>query len=230
MKKLTASLLLLFIFGLHTKAQTNENPVAPGDYAIFKLDVLNLMGIGIQKLHIGYEISPLKANINNLPTINLNLNIPFNGLNQIDVKYGVEAGAELRFNQRKRNHDLPIAEGFFLGVGLDGGYVDFNRTEEYYSSFGSVREIENSYQRVRTGIFLMMGSQSKLGEKMYFDINMGMGWSNVNVQQTNLEDPGSDYQKSSDYISPFYLLYNEGKGQRFYMPVSISLGYNFGTR
>ena len=94
MKKLTASLLLLFIFGLHTKAQTNENPVAPGDYAIFKLDVLNLMGIGIQKLHIGYEISPLKANINNLPTINLNLNIPFNGLNQIDVKYGVEAGAE----------------------------------------------------------------------------------------------------------------------------------------
>ena len=170
MKKLTASLLLLFSFGLHTKAQTNENPVAPGDYAIFKLDVLNLMGIGIQKLHIGYEISPLKANINNLPTINLNLNIPFNGLNQIDVKYGVEAGAELRFYQRKRNHDLPIAEGFFLGVGLDGGYVDFNRTEEYYSSFGSVREIENSYQRVRTGIFLMMGSQSKLGEKMYADM------------------------------------------------------------
>lgn len=230
MKKLTASLLVLFIFGLHTKAQTNETPVAPGDYGIFKLDVLNLMGIGIQKLHVGYEISPLKANLNNLPTINLNLNIPFNGLNQIDMKYGVEVGGELRFYQRRRNHDLPIPEGLFLGVGMDGGYVNFNRTEEYYSSFGSVREIENSYQRVRTGIFLMMGSQSKLGEKMYFDINMGMGWSNVNVQQTNVDDPGSDYQKNSEYRGPFYLLYNEGKGQRFYMPVSISLGYNFGTR
>jgi uncharacterized protein YifE (UPF0438 family) len=229
MKKIFFSLLVTFLLHATTHAQINETPVTAGDYSILKLDVLNLMGIGIQKLHLGYEISPMKANDNSLPTINFNVNIPFNGLNKIDMKYGLEAGTELRFYQVRRNRDLPIAEGFFMGVGIDGGFVSFNKTEEYYSNFGSVREIDNSYNRVRTGIYLLAGAQSRLGSKLFFDVNMGMGWSNVNVKQTNTEDLGT-YQKNTDYTSPFYLLYNEGKGQRFYMPVTISLGYNFGKR
>jgi hypothetical protein len=74
-----------------------------------------------------------------------------------------------------------------------------------------------------------MGAQTKLGDKLYFDVNVGMGWSNVNVDElSNTLYP--NYTKNTGINSPFYLLYEEGKGQRFYMPLAVSLGYNFGAR
>jgi hypothetical protein len=230
MKKIVTLFVCLGIIGFQSFAQDTELSVKKGDYKLLKLDALNLMGLGVQKLHLAYEVSPMKANDNNLPTVNFNLTIPFNSLNDIDMNYGIEGGAELRFYQKRRNKEVPIAEGFYLGVGLDGGYVSFSRTDEYYlPGNNAFKEIDNDYDRVRTGIYFLMGAQSKIGEKLYFDVNLGMGWSNVNVTQTSANLAGN-YQKSSADNGLFYSLYNEGKGQRLYIPISVGLGYNFGTR
>ena len=65
MKKII-TLTLLVALSLSSIAQdtTPVNPVKKGDYKILKLDALNLIGIGIQKLRLDYEISPMKANQN----------------------------------------------------------------------------------------------------------------------------------------------------------------------
>ena len=75
----------------------------------------------------------------------------------------------------------------------------------------------------------MLGAQTKLADKLYFDVNVGMGWSNVNVSEL---DPETDANlvKRNNIGSPFYSLYQEGKYQKFYMPVSFGLGYNFGNK
>jgi hypothetical protein len=228
------TLTLLLAVSLSTLAQDKDidRPVKKGDYKILKLDALNLIGIGIQKLRLDYEVSPMKANQNNLPTVNFNVTIPFNGLSDIDINYGVEAGVELRFYQRKRHASSLVAEGFFIGAGLDGGYVDFSRTQSYYNSSvnGTIyRETETDYGRVRTGIYLVTGGQTQLGDKLYFNLSMGLGWSNVNVtaqEDINLEG----FTSYSNNLPLTKLLYNEGKGQRIYTPVSIGIGYNFGNR
>jgi hypothetical protein len=226
------TLTLLIALSLNTVAQDTaaENPVKKGDYKLLKLDALNLIGIGIQKLRLDYEISPMKANQNNLPTVNFNVVIPFNGLNDVDINYGLEGGVELRFYQRKRHAANLIAEGFFIGAGLDGGYVNFSRELTYYNSSSQVY-IDNTteYDRIRTGIYLVTGGQSQLGEKLYFNISMGLGWSNVDVSaKENTELIGFNNYSADLPLSN--LLYKEGKGQRIYTPVSIGIGYNFGNR
>lgn len=231
MKKSTILLALLFIsISSICVAQDNETPVQKGDYKILKLDALNLMGIGVQKLHLGYEVSPMKQNKNNLPTVNFNLTVPFNSINYLDMNYGVEGGIELRFYQQRREATSLAAEGVFIGVGLDGGYVNFEKLDQYnFVSGGAQKESINEYSRVRTGIYFMLGAQTKLGEKLYFDVNVGMGWSNVNVSEVNPETDGTLVKREVS-TSPFYSLYEEGKYQRYYMPVSFGLGYNFGNR
>lgn len=215
---------------LNVSAQDEVPPVQKGDYRLVKLDVLNLMGLGVQKLHMSYETSPMRANSNNLPTVNLNVTVPFNSLNVIEMNYGLEVGAELRFYQRKRNSTNLLAEGLYLGVGLDGGYTNFNRVLDYRSeTFTGGKEIDTEFNRTRTGIYALLGGQAKLGEKLYFDANFGLGWSNVNVNPTtNTTQPG--FFQPSEINEIFFLLYREGKAQRLYTPVSVSIGYNFGNR
>lgn len=65
--------------------------------------------------------------------------------------------------------------------------------------------------------------------KIYFESSIGIGWNNVNVKATNIESTDNFQLHQSDY-NLLYLNYREGKGQRFYMPVNVSFGYNFGTR
>lgn len=234
MKKLiTFALVLLgtLNFGFATNPNQPEGEEKPGkgSYKILKFDALNLMGIGVQKLQLAYEISPMQANPNNFPTLQFKVVAPFNSLSTIDMNYGAEVGAELRFYQRKRNESVVNAEGFFIGVGLDGGYVNFNHLDQYWSNLGGGnKEINQEYGRVRTGIYFLTGAQTKLGEKLFFDVNVGLGWSNVNVSEVDPqpEDPNWNYAGFSN-SSPFYLLYQPGKGQRFYMPVSFGIGYNF---
>ncbi len=233
MKKSILSLIVAVCISAFSIAQETEN-VGPESYKLLKFDALNLMGIGVQKLHLGLELSPMIANVNNLPTIQFNLTAPFNSLNNLDMNYGIEGGAELRFYQRRRNKKELAAEGFYMGVGLDGGYVNFSREEQYYSKWGSgINQTATSdYGRTRTGIYFLSGAQSKLGQKLYFDVNIGLGWSNVNVKETDTDLQGNpeDFNKYAPDFNPFYILYEEGKYQRFYMPVSFGIGYNFGSK
>lgn len=229
-KKLTSLALLLLVVNVH--AQETETPVQKGDYKLLKLDVLNLMGLGVQKLHLAYETSPMKPNTNNLPTISLNVMVPFNSLSVIDMNYGLEAGAELRFYQRKRNAKELRAEGLYLGVGLDGGYSNFNRVINYASQtdFRVRKDVDTEFDRTRTGIYALLGGQAKLGDKLYFDASFGLGWSNVNVAATSNTTQAGFVSESGEINEVFYLMYREGKAQRLYTPVSVSIGYNFGTR
>ncbi len=230
MKKSTFSLFIAVLFFNFSFGQNEEVDIKKGDYKILKLDALNLMGLGVQKLHLSYEVSPMKQNENNLPMVNFNLTVPFNSLNEIEMNYGIEVGAELRFYQSWITDKELGAEGFYLGVGLDGGYVSFSKLDQYYANFGGVnKESLNDYSRVRTGIYFLTGAQSKLGDKLYFDVSFGMGWSNVNVSEDDPET-NQNYNKNTYIDSPFYSLYREGKSQRFYLPVSFGLGYNFGNK
>lgn len=227
-KQLLTLGLLLAVVNLN--AQDTKQPVQKGDYKILKLDVLNLMGLGVQKLHLAYETTPMRANANNLPTVGFNVKVPFNSLNVIDMNYGVEAGAELRFYQRKRNAEVLLPEGLYLGVGLDGGYTNFNRVINYQAqNFQGGKEIDTEFNRTRTGIYALLGGQAKLGDKLYFDASFGLGWSNVNVEATTSTIQDGFFQES-EISEIFYLLYREGKAQRLYTPVSVSIGYNFGNR
>jgi len=233
MKKLLALLSIIGFISPAVLAQNNINQeitdIKKGDYNILKFDALNLMGIGVQKLHLGYEISPMKQNENNLPTIQFNLTVPFNSLNEdLEVNYGIEGGAELRFYQYGRNKGQLLPEGFYFGVGLDGGYTNFQLNEEYRLANGDLINELTPYERVRTGIHFMLGGQSKLGEKLYFDVNMGLGWSNINVTASDPEQPNRINQGVN--LNPFLSLYNKGKSQRAYVPLSFGLGYNFGNR
>jgi hypothetical protein len=235
MKKILALALTVFFFNLTFADGGNkkdDEPIGKGSYNLLKFDALNLMGLGVQKLHLSYEISPMKQNENNLPTLQFNLTAPFNSLNECaDINYGIEGGAELRFYQKNKRRTKLAAEGFFIGVGLDGGYVNFNRTEKYFSSIGfGNKEVDTEYNRIRTGIYFLSGAQTKLGEKLYFDVNVGMGWSNVSVETNEPTSKDSDWRLDQRFCGLFYILYEEGKYQQFYMPVSFSIGYNFGSK
>lgn len=233
-KSILALIVLLTTFSC--SFGQNEEPVKKGDYTILKFDALNLMGIGVQKLNLGLELSPIKQNSNNLPTVQFNLSIPFNSLNEnVEMNYGLEGGAELRFYQRRKNNSLVEAQGFYMGVGMDGGLAFFDLKDNYFKdNFDNPGDQLitrfNEYQRVRTGIAFLLGGQTKLGDRLYFDGNIGIGWSNVNVKadDTDLEIDG--YNRVRESLNPFFLHFEEGKGQRFYMPLSVSIGYNFGDR
>lgn len=116
---------IIVLFNTNSTAQNlNTQPVVKGDYKTLKLDLLSLMGLGTQKLHVSYETSVLKSSKGSLPTLNFNLNIPLNSSSQdLNIQYGAEIGAELRFYQVKRHQNIPIAEGLFGGIGIDGGFV-----------------------------------------------------------------------------------------------------------
>lgn len=231
-KKLFVAFSILILSYSETTAQKlNTEPVVKGDYKILKLDVLSLMGLGVQKMHVSYETSPLKSGKDHLPSINFNLNIPLSSTSEdLNIRYGAEIGGEIRFYQLKRHQETPIAEGAFLGMGIDGGAVKFDRNETFYNSnIGTYKESNVIYNRIRTGIYFLVGGASKIGERLFFESSIGLGWNNVNVKPTNNEiDDGYQLQRSDDNI--IYLNFWEGKGQRFYMPINVSLGYNFGNR
>lgn len=231
-KKLLIAFSIIVLFNTNSTAQNlNTQPVVKGDYKTLKLDLLSLMGLGTQKLHVSYETSVLKSSKGSLPTLNFNLNIPLSSSSQdLNIQYGAEIGAELRFYQVKRHQNIPIAEGLFGGIGIDGGFVKFDRYQTYYnSSIQAFKESDVIYNRVRTGIYFLVGGASKIGEKLYFESSIGIGWNNINVKATNIESTDNFQLQQSDY-NLLYLNFREGKGQRFYMPVNVSFGYNFGTR
>jgi hypothetical protein len=231
-KNLIVVFLILVVLHLKTTAQNLDTThVVKGDYEILKLDVLSLMGLGIQKIHASYEISALNSGKDHLPTLNFNLNIPLSSTSEdLNIRYGAEIGGELRFYQLKRHQNIHIAEGAFIGMGIDGGAVKFDRNETFYNSnIGAYKESNVVYNRVRTGIYFLIGGASKIGENLYFESSLGLGWNNVNVKAVNNQAvDGYQLQQSNDNI--LYLNFREGKGQRFYMPLNVSFGYNLGNR
>lgn len=230
MKKILA-ILCAALSTFATQAQETETLNA-GSYKLLKVDVINLIGLAVQEAHFMYEISPMKRNYNNLPTVQFDLSIPFNSLNEVDVKYGLEGGVQLKFYQlgnRSRNE----AEGYYIGAGIDGGYVQFNRDVNYFldNGVGVNRTYTHEYDRWRSGIYAFVGAQTKLGDKVYFDVSLGMGWSNVSVTAKPIDiDPNFIRDDWWYWNSPFYLMFDEGKYQAFYMPMSFNIGYNFGTK
>ena len=231
-KKLLIAFSIIVLFNANSTAQNlNTQTVVKGDYKTLKLDLLSLMGLGTQKLHVSFETSVLKSSKGSLPTLDFNLNIPLSSSSQdLNIQYGAEIGAELRFYQVKRHQNIPIAEGLFGGIGIDGGFVKFDRYQTYYnSSIQAFKESDVIYNRVRTGIYFLVGGASKIGEKLYFESSIGIGWNNVNIKATNIESTDNFQLQQSDY-NLLYLNFREGKGQRFYMPVNVSFGYNFGTK
>ncbi|MFY0644642.1 MAG: hypothetical protein JXR19_09280 [Bacteroidia bacterium] len=229
MKKIVM-LICAFAVIIPAKAQQVEK----GSYQIAKIDLLNFMGLGIQKLHLAYEFSPIKENPKNLTTLQFDLTAPFNSMDYIDVVGGVEAGVQLRF-YKKWNSAQNDVQGLYFGIGMDGGWVSFTKDKDYTLEPTSsvIRTYTHKYDRVRNGIYASIGSQAKLGEKLYFDVQLGMGWSNVNVKEKPIEIEDG-YTSFNNWWwgprSPFYILYEEGKYQQFYMPVSFSIGYNFGSK
>ena len=233
-----SKLFILLFIGIYAFSfgQESNNPVEKGDYKILKFDALNLMGIGVQKFHLGFEVSPMNQNANNLPTIQFNLYVPFNSLNEdVEVANGIEGGVELRFYQRRKNKASLAAEGFYMGVAMDGRLANFSLRDRYFKdNFSLPGETEiiqfNEYQRIRTGIAYLLGGQTKLGDKLYFDGNIGIGWSNVNVQAQSNDADIPNYIRIEENLNPLFLHFEKGKGQRFYVPLSVSLGYNFGRK
>ena len=200
-KKLLIAFSIIVLFNTNSTAQNlHTQPVVKGDYKTLKLDLLSLMGLGTQKLHVSYETSVLKSSKGSLPTLNFNLNIPLSSSSQdLNIQYGAEIGAELRFYQVKRHQNIPIAEGLFGGIGIDGGFVKFDRYQTYYnSSIQAFKESDVIYNRVRTGIYFLVGGASKIGEKLYFESSIGIGWNNVNVKATNIESTDNFQLQQSD--------------------------------
>ncbi len=229
MKKLLIFSYLLFAVNT-LKAQTEFDTKS---YRILKVDAINLMGLAVQKAHLSFEWSPFTANYNNLPSMQLDLHIPFGALSeQIDMHIGLEAGLQLRFyhiGTAKRK----TLEGWYAGVAMDGGWTSFSRDYDYFldGGFGVTRTYTHTYNRIRTGVYALIGTQNKLTDKLYFDVNIGMGWSNINAIEAPIEiDPNYSRQFFWTSRNPFYSLLDEGKYQRFYMPVSFGIGYNFGSK
>ena len=162
--------------------------------------------------------------------------MPFNSLNEdVEMDLGLEGGVELRFYQRPNSKAKLDAEGFYMGIAMDGGYSKFRVNDRYlkndFSISGDLEKYQfNQYDRVRTSISFIVGGQAKLGDKLYFDENIGTGWNNVNVKTTSNETEITNYTRDTPSLNPFFLHFEEGKGQRFYMPLSVSIGYNFGNK
>jgi hypothetical protein len=229
MKKLII-LVCILIAGTTTKAQQSFDTKS---YRILKVDAINLMGLAVQKGHVSFEWSPFSANHNNVPTLQADAYIPFGSLSEkINVNIGFEAGLQLRFyhigTARRKT-----AEGWYAGVGMDGGWTRFSRDYSYFldGGIGVTRTYTHTYNRARTGVYGLIGVQTRLTDKVYFDANIGMGWSNVNAVEEAIDiDPNYIRQSFWNSSTPFYSLFDEGKYQRFYMPVSFGIGYNFGTK
>lgn len=60
-KKLLIAFSIIVLFNANSTAQNlNTQTVVKGDYKTLKLDLLSLMGLGTQKLHVSFETSVLK--------------------------------------------------------------------------------------------------------------------------------------------------------------------------
>ena len=225
-------ILITCLLGFSLATGISAQEIGKGSYRILKLDVLNFMGLGVQKVHLGYEFSPITESKKNLTTVQFDLYSPFNSVNSMTMKGGLEGGAQLRFykNWGTGSND---AQGFYSGIGMDGGWIAFSRPKEYQliDNPSVIRTIDHNYDRIRTGIYALIGTQARLGSSIYMDVQLGLGWSNLNVTKDPTEVPDGYEQRFwwNEFATPFYLYYEEGKSQQIYMPISFSLGYNFGS-
>jgi hypothetical protein len=223
MKKLIISSLLVFFTGASIFAQEKES----SSKGILKFDVYNLLGLGVQKIHFGYEIMPFEPNENSLPTIQFDAYIPLTTWSEfVTFKPSLEVGVQLRFYQGK-NLNRYNPSGFYMGAGIDGGYTRFHRMETFVLENRDDIVRRTDYDRIRTGIYGMIGAQSKIGKNFYFDVSFGMGWSNnfVDPQQA---DP-SFYKLYTTFVDNevFYSSYRRGRYPSFYVPLNASVGFRF---
>lgn len=228
MKKLIISSLLVFFTGASIFAQEIES----SSKGILKFDVYNLLGLGVQKIHFGYEIMPFVPNENSLPTIQFDAYIPLTTWSEfVTFKPSLEVGLQLRFYQGK-NLNRYNPSGFYMGAAIDGGYTRFYRNEifiaensDYYNPNDPRIERRTDYNRIRTGIYGMIGAQSKIGKNFYFDVSFGMGWSNNfgNPMQTDPEG----YKLYTPFMENevFYSSYRRGRYPSFYVPLNASVGF-----
>lgn len=220
--------MCLLFSAMQTKAQFDT--VNIHSYKLLKFDVLNAIGLSVQKLHFGYEFSPLKANVNTIPTVQVDLEVPISSLREdMQINMGVEGGAMLRFYPQLGFKD-EAAQGYYYGFGIQGGWVSYSKDVIYFLTVNRnvQQSVEHQFNRYRTSLFAVLGAQSNLGSNLYFDFNLGLGWSNVNVNVDQAE-VSTDYSTTFDRFDNVLLLqFNEGKNQRLFMPISMSIGYNFG--
>lgn len=221
MKKVITTLFAAFIV-LSAQAQTQ-------DYKIMKIDVFNLMGVGIQKFNLSYEVSAFEQMNKQFPTLQLNASVPFNAMNSIDINYGLEFGAQLKFYMAA-NSVVTKPEGFYLGFKIDGGWVNYTRSHTYMrtDTWDDFRTYDFEINRIRTSIGGTVGMQARLTKRLFFDAEMGIGFSNINAQATEFNvDPGYEEAFWMDEDNEvLYQSYTIGKYVAGYFPFAISLGYN----
>jgi hypothetical protein len=203
-----------------------------GDLSILKLDLVDLMGTGIQEIHFSYEFAPMEANSKLFPTLQFDLHAPTQSfIDDFNVDWGLKAATSLRFYFTR--WDKPLAgQGPYYGIGLEGGWLSYseNTTYRHIHNFDVVREYELPYTQVRTGLHTVIGYQSRFARRFYFDINLGIGLGNFSSKQDEVEiDP--NYEREEFWRSNVLLvLYDEGNYQRIFVPMSFAFGYNFKYR
>lgn len=216
------NILLILILASLNQSFAQSIPVEKTK--IIKLDAYSLVGLGVQKVHLGYEFTPFPSNLNSLPTVQLDLYVPFSSWDGfIGFKPGIEAGAQLRFYQGT-NKEQSNPNGFYIGAAIDGGFTRFTKNENLFSNnLVETKEVKYNYNRARTGIYGMVGAQSNIGKKIYFDISVGLGWSNVSVSTNQAEPAGFFFMEN--FNNPIYDSYNRGKFTTVYIPLNASIGY-----
>lgn len=225
---LVLSLSMALIFSVHAQKVS----ITKNSYKLLKVDVLNLVGLSVQKVNLGYEFSALQENPLNLPTLQVNAEIPFNSLQEnFDINFGLEGGVLLKFYP-KYHYDNALAEGFYWGAGIQGGWVSYTENAVYRlnGSWDVFQDVAIDYNRVRTSVYALVGAQANLGSKLYFDMNIGLGWSNVNTIAKPINVDGNYTVWNGGIDGPFLSHFQEGKYQIVYVPISMSIGYNFGSR
>ena len=164
-------------------------------------------------------------------TLQLNARVPFNAMSEIDINYGLELGAELRFYLGRIPKRQP--QGFYLAFRMEGGYVNYDRSRTYQHLFDPqvYRVYDFELNRFRTSLAGSVGMQAKLTKRLHFDAQVGLGFSNINAQQNNVEidDNFTPAFWMDDSYNPVYYSYDEGKYVSGFFPVALSLGYNFGS-
>jgi hypothetical protein len=217
-------LFLLFVSAIMGQADKDKG------IRILKLDAYNLVGIGLQQLHLGYEITPFEVNQSRLPTIQFDAYIPLSTFDgTLAIKPGIEAGIQLRFYQGGAISQTNPS-GFFLGAGLDAGFTQFDRMQRYTlldPLSNKDREISKNanYTRFRTGIYGMFGAQSSLGERMFFDVSFGLGWNNISVKKQTSNPEGYDPNDRYSDLDFFGRTFRVGKYPALYVPLNMSIGF-----
>ena len=222
--------LIICICMLAAFTQTEARPAEsdPAEFGIIKFDVLKMMGFGIQEINFGYEINPIKSGENLFPTLQLNVGVPINSfVTDLNMNIGVNAGAQLRFYFSKSS-EFKNPRSWYYGFGISGGWTDFSRTRTYrhINNWEIYRDYEFEYNQVRTNLFGVFGLQTQVGDRLYVDLNTGLGLANIISKQKPIEiDP--NYEADWEWITnPILWLYEEGNNQRVFVPFTLSVGYN----